>query len=298
MKKNYLLGIVLFFSIQLSFSQFTDDMEWDAGDCPSHWFGDCPIISTVFSLNGNQSGFIDGNEVTDNLLDLGNRTEGEWGLEFYMYVPLNKEGYFNIQGEVPVNAGEWVVGNFYFNQDNTNPGVGVIDDTALGDVNFSFPHDEWFRIIMNFDLTGGISSSTWELLIDDIEIIPEVTPFTNEAGVIPTSLGGINLNSISSNTEYYFDGFKFEDSFIIVLVKGTEDFNKIEFTLYPNPTKNKLFVESVEEILKINVYSQLGQLVIDKEFTNEIDVSSLVNGLYFVEVETSSGNGIQKFIKN
>ena len=78
MKKNYLLGIVLFFSIQLSFSQFTDDMEWDAGDCPSHWFGDCPIISTVFSLNGNQSGFIDGNEVTDNLLDLGNRTEGEW----------------------------------------------------------------------------------------------------------------------------------------------------------------------------------------------------------------------------
>ena len=236
--------------------------------------------------------------MTDNLLDLGNRTEGEWGLEFYMYVPLNKEGYFNIQGEVPANAGEWVVGNFYFNQDNTNPGVGVIDDTALGDVNFSFPHDEWFRIIMNFDLTGGISSSTWELLIDDIEIIPEVTPFTNEAGVIPTSLGGINLNSISSNTEYYFDGFKFEDSFIIVLVKGTEDFNKIEFTLYPNPTKNKLFVESVEEILKINVYSQLGQLVIDKEFTNEIDVSSLVNGLYFVEVETSSGNGIQKFIKN
>lgn len=298
MKKNYLLGIVLFFSIHLSFSQFIDDMEWEKGNCSSNWYGDCPIITKVFSYNGNQSGFIGGNGVTNNLLDLGNRTEGQWGLEFYMYVPKGKEGYFNIQGEVPVSAGESVVGNFYFNKDNTNPGVGVIDDTALGDVNFNFPHDYWFRIIMNFDLIGGTSNGTWQLHIDGIEIIPEVTPFTNEVGDIPTSLGGINFNSISSNTEFYFDGFKFEDSFIIVVVQGKEDFYKDEFTIYPNPTQNKLFVESVEEILKIKVYSQLGQLVMQRKFSDEIDVFPLAKGLYFIEVETNNGKGIQKFIKN
>ena len=77
MKKNYVLGIVLFFSIQVSFSQFTDDMEWDAGDCPSHWTtftgpGDCPIVVSG-GHTGQQSAYIDGNGVTDNLLDLGSK---------------------------------------------------------------------------------------------------------------------------------------------------------------------------------------------------------------------------------
>ena len=150
---------------------------------------------------------------------------------------------------------------------------------------------------MNFDLTSGMSLATWHLWIDDIEVIPIGTSFTNEAGDIPTSLGGLDFFSVSANTEFYFDDFCYQD-FGFCVTAGVDDFGDDSFQMFPNPTQNKLFVESVEEILKINVYSQLGQLVIDKEFTNEIDVSSLVNGLYFVEVETSSGNGIQKFIKN
>ncbi|MAL60007.1 MAG: hypothetical protein CMC14_08175 [Flavobacteriaceae bacterium] len=304
MKKNYVLGIVLFFSIQLSFSQFTDDMEWDAGDCPSHWTtftgpGDCPIVVSG-GHTGNQSAYIDGNGVTDNLLDLGSKIFGEWRLQFWMFIPVGKEGYFNIQGEVPVTTGEFVVGNIYFNQDASSPGQGIIDDSALGDVTFNFPHDQWFRITMNFDLTSGMANATWHLWIDDIEVIPIGTSFTNEAGDIPTSLGGLDFFSVSANTEFYFDDFCYYEPFPVsgCFIAGIDEFGNNSFQMFPNPTQNKLFVESVEEISKINVYSQLGQLVIDKEFTNEIDVSSLANGLYFVEVETSFGNGIQKFIKN
>ncbi|MDA9341956.1 hypothetical protein N9Q84_03150 [Flavobacteriaceae bacterium] len=45
------------------------------------------------------------------VLDLGNKIFGEWGLEFWMLVPNDKEGYFNLQGTVPIGSGEWVVGN-------------------------------------------------------------------------------------------------------------------------------------------------------------------------------------------
>jgi hypothetical protein len=304
MKNNYLLWIVLCLSAQLSLAQFTDDMEWEMGNCPSHWTtftgpGDCPIVVTGGGHTGDQSAYIDGNGVTDNLLDLGSKIFGEWNLQFWMYVPSGKEGYFNIQGEVPVNAGEWVVGNFYFNQDNINPGMGVIDDTALGDVTFKFPHDQWFRITMNFDLTSGMSNATWHIWVNDILVIPVGTPFTNEAGDTATSLGGIDFFSVSPNTGFYFDDFCYQDPFPVsgCFIAGVDEFGSNSFKLFPNPAKTSLFIQSVVEISKINVYSQLGQLILSQDANLEIDVTHLNNGLYFVEVETSSGKGIQKFIK-
>jgi hypothetical protein len=50
-----------------------------------------------------------------------------------MLIPLNSEGYFNMQGELTAPGVPWNQllqgGNVFFNQDGLDPGVGVVDGT-------------------------------------------------------------------------------------------------------------------------------------------------------------------------
>jgi len=199
MKTNTIIGIILLFISNITFAQLTDDMEWSSGNCQNHWIVgfplECPYVATGGGHTGEQSGYMPNDGLTDNVLDLGSKIFGTWAIEFWMYVPAGREAYWNLQGEIPIGTGEWIVGNIFFNQDGANPGMGLIDDTALGAVSFDFPHDNWFRIAMYFDITFGIGASTWGMSVDNEIVIPQGTPFTNSSGTYPTSLGGIDFVS-------------------------------------------------------------------------------------------------------
>lgn len=279
---------------------FVDDMEYEAGgpfaewwyDCPSN----CPIITTDQAYSGAKSAMLPGDGTSELILDLNNQTQGASGIKFQMYVPSNHEASWNLQGELPIGVGELIVGNFIFNEDNQNPGVGLIDDTALGDVTFSFPHDQWFEVIVNVDIMDGIGTSTWQFAMDGVEVIPEGTPFTNEAGTYPTSLGGVQFRSSSTDNLYYLDDIDYIEAFH-TSVLGITEFEGISFVLYPNPAGETLFIQSSEDILNVNIYSMQGRLVKELTATTTIAVSNLAAGMYFVEVTTPKGIGLQKFIK-
>jgi len=309
----YFLTILLFFNWNVN-AQFTWDFEtcilegepspggsgywtdWGCGGGPG-----CQVVCSTEHVNsGDWAGLIPGDNSTDTVLDLGNRIFAQWGLEFWMYIPLNKEGVWNIEGTIPIGAGESIVGNVFFNQDGANPGVGLIEDTALGALNFNFPHDEWFKVVMNWDISLGIGASTWQLNVDGINVVPFGTPFTNFASppsspTYPTSLGGIRFFSISTDNELYLDDFGYQNSFIIL---DTEDFSKINFIIYPNPTQSILNIDTQETIKSSRIYNILGIIVKETVGLNSIDISSLTSGIYFIEVSTKTGRSIQKFIKN
>ncbi len=122
---------------------FTDDMEnYTDGDPinEAHWTNvgcgvgeGCSIMSSsVRAHGGDLSGYIPGDGTTDALLDLGNRIFGEWGLEFWVYIPEGKEGAMSLQGIVPFEAGNSVVGDISFNKNLDSPGVGLVSDSAVG----------------------------------------------------------------------------------------------------------------------------------------------------------------------
>ena len=163
------------------------------------------MSSDAQARSGTKSGYIPDDGTTDAVLDLGNKIFGEWGLEFWLLIPDNKEGYFNLQGTVPIGSGEWAVGNIFFNQDLLTPGEGSVDDSALGLVTFTYPQGEWFRVIMNWDISAGISAATWQFNVAGVDVLPAGTAYTNSAGTSPTSVGGINFYSISTNNELYID---------------------------------------------------------------------------------------------
>jgi hypothetical protein len=70
-----------------------------------------------------------------------------------------------------------------------------------------------------------------------------------------------------------------------------------DFTLYPNPAKDKLSIKIDSEINLIEIYTLLGKKVLQSKAQQEIDISQLSNAVYFIKVYTQEGAGIKKFIK-
>ncbi|MFC0426040.1 S8 family peptidase [Chryseobacterium scophthalmum] len=79
-----------------------------------------------------------------------------------------------------------------------------------------------------------------------------------------------------------------------------------DISIYPIPTKNKIFIKSKKDLInsKIKVFDINNRLVLQKnvESTNEntfsIDLSSLLKGVYFLEVSNSNLNYRKKIIKD
>ena len=88
----------------------------------------------------------------------------------------------------------------------------------------------------------------------------------------------------------------------IIIMETTRRLNVIDnknisFSLFPIPTNDILNIISKTEISKIEIYTKIGQKI--KETTkNQINISNLTHGLYFVKVEDVNGNfGVKKIMK-
>ncbi len=73
--------------------------------------------------------------------------------------------------------------------------------------------------------------------------------------------------------------------------------NTLAIEVYPNPVNKKLTILNQGlSIRKIKIYDLFGQLQ-DESTRNEIDVSNLSPGIYFLELQTENGNFVKKFVK-
>lgn len=282
-------------------AQFTDDMEYPGGipEDNSWWY--CPegntcdiVISTDEALSGDYSGYIPDDGSTTQLLSFANRTFGTHAFELYMYVPSGSEAAFTVRDAVTGGSSNSIVGNVFFNQGGADPGEGVVENSAVGAVPFNFPHDEWFKVGANIDLSEGMDQATWEFVVDGADVISAGTPFTNSAGDVPTSLGGIEFYSASSSTGYYLDDFIYTEGSLIL---GSNDFTEMNFSVIPNPVDDVLQIETQFSIDAIQIFSLLGHLVNQKLSSNRINVSDLSQGLYFVRVRSANRSSVQKFVK-
>ena len=306
MKKNYFL-LAIFSLIMVSMTAqtgFQDDMESYSEGEPIFvdWWTDwgcgggvgCAILSTSAQAQGGSlSGLIPDDGTTDAVLDLGNKIFGQWGLEFWMYVPAGKTGYFNMQGTVPIGSGEWVVGNILFNADATTPGFGNIDDSALGNIDFSYPEDQWFQVLMNFDVSLGIGAATWQFAIDGVDVLPAGTPYTSADGTTATSVGGIDFFSINNNNEYFIDTLLYQEGLL-----GTESFDSKGFR--SAMSNGNLTLRAQENINSVAVYNMLGQQVYNANVNamqSTVDMSNLSNGTYIVKVNINGTEGSVKVIR-
>lgn len=84
---------------------------------------------------------------------------------------------------------------------------------------------------------------------------------------------------------------------ITQLVK-TQSPASIIFQTSPNPVHNTLFINTKQQISKIAIYDITGQLILQNQHQNQLDVSSLKEGFYLCRITDQHGNsGITKIVK-
>ena len=77
-----------------------------------------------------------------------------------------------------------------------------------------------------------------------------------------------------------------------------------DFVVYPNPSNQNLIIalKSSNKILSIEITNTIGQVIYTKDYENmnsleNINISQIPKGIYFIKVITENGIGIKKILK-
>jgi|GEM_PF-1105960 len=141
----------------------------------------------------------------DLVLQLGNKTDGKYEMNFWMYIPAGYGGYYNILHNFAGASSEWGL-EFYFN-DNGNA-----DLHAAGQIiTVPYNHGQWFEVSNIIDLNNdqaevlldGVSVYTWQWSLD---------PSTGNPGLNQLSaadfFSGTGVTGITPL--YYFDDVEYK----------------------------------------------------------------------------------------
>jgi uncharacterized delta-60 repeat protein len=82
---------------------------------------------------------------------------------------------------------------------------------------------------------------------------------------------------------------------------GTEDFQNMESSLYPNPANEQITIElsDASSNYQVAIFDVLGQKVITSEIqkAGRIDVSALASGTYLVKLSSGNRSSVVRFVK-
>lgn len=95
-----------------------------------------------------------------------------------------------------------------------------------------------------------------------------------------------------------------EGSICDSLTVNNDIISKYYFDIYPNPGSEQLHIEIVNSIQpnSYSIYNQVGELIQknswNKQLKVDLNIESLHSGLYFLQLNYSSGRIVRKFVKN
>lgn len=155
-------------------------------------------------------------------------------------------------------------------------------------------------------ITRITNPNTVEFIFENIQL-----PFNNSTndGYVSFKIktkSTLNLGDSFSNTaNIYFDynhpiiTNTYTTSVQNVLATSEINNNKSTFSIYPNPVKDILSIQSKEKIVKAEIYDAAGRVLKAVSVTdNSINVSELSKGNYLIKLSTKDKTVTQKFIKN
>ena len=110
---------------------------------------------------------------------------------------------------------------------------------------------------------------------------------------ISFKLESTDIGQFGMNTPAFFciDNFEYD---VITGVKETS--KSITFSVYPNPSLNTINIDYNERFSTINIIDIQGKMVLQSK-QKTIDINSLENGIYVIQIETENGVLNSKFVK-
>lgn len=125
---------------------------------------------------------------------------------------------------------------------------------------------------------------------------PEIDPnFTPIECLIPSGLKPyFSFTRIADESEYYSEVYikektKYSTSFCTnSIATSTKKFNNSTIKMFPNPAKSIVHFESFNNIQSLTLYNSLGEKVKEVYNQDNLDVSYLPSGIYYVKIYTNT----------
>lgn len=174
---------------------------------------------------------------------------------------------------------------------------------GAGNTDLILPANTWVTAGCAYDtVTGELRWKTDFMNVDAV--------FTNVANVIP-GMSPLETNFLSfGNTgnvaaiNYVFDDYvsRAADTDQLLSVDNVQ-LEASKISLYPNPASDVITLKTDISISNISIANNLGQVVLSKgsnfSQTNEINISNLNPGIYFMSINSDDGKTeTRKFVKN
>lgn len=197
---------------------------------------------------------------------------------------------------------------------------------SIADVNA--PNDSW---LISPQITLGAADnavSFFARATDDDYGNEEFNILVSNGSTSPADFVQIGTQFISTGTDwveytYDLDAYNGEDVYIAIqcisddqfgfsvddfkvvgeATASVDDFTAAQFKIHPNPTTDFININNgseleINEVKLVDIQGRILQ-TINNDNLNEvqIDVSSLSNGMYFLDMQTDSGKVVKKFLK-
>ena len=169
-----------------------------------------------------------------------------------------------------------------FAQENSTIGANQSANSGATLVDFDFNTDA--HIIFRQGMSTGYSTSDW-VLGDTGSTAPT---WTMDTETLPTAfVGWTGINTV-------YGALNPTEAILSV-----DDVLASKFSVYPNPAKDFLTIDARNiNISSVNVFNVLGTKVLERKelADNQLDVSSLSNGIYFLKISADNASVTKKFI--
>lgn len=122
-------------------------------------------------------------------------------------------------------------------------------------------------------------------------------------GSIDPQFGSVDSNGVLINDPYptAWESGGFDLDAVAVInqnANSIEEISSYSIKVYPNPSNDWLFIESNYHIDKVKLLNLSGQIINEVTGVNSLDISSLANGVYVLQVISGRNCFIKKIIKN
>jgi hypothetical protein len=107
-------------------------------------------------------------------------------------------------------------------------------------------------------------------------------------------------HQLGNLAKYTDGGFEYTTSWLYACEESTyviEESKMEQLKLFPNPVSDLLHIKNIDRISDIKIYNQIGEEVKCEMHYNQIDVSTLQSGIYFILMKGESDNKVLKFNK-